>query len=191
MSKSNIEAWRALKARIPGWFTYTRTYDRAVAEANDGAVFVEVGSWKGLSAYYMAAKIRDSGKRIAFYCVDHWLGSPEHKDDPDVVAGTLYQTFLRNVADVRSYVQPLRMPSLDAAQRFENGSCALVLIDAAHEYDAVKNDIAAWWPRVAKGGTLAGDDYDWPGVRRAVDEAFGAGVELVGDVGRRHWRLTK
>jgi predicted O-methyltransferase YrrM len=191
VSKRNLDAWRALKARIPGWFTYSRTYDRAVSQANDGAVFVEVGSWKGLSAYYMATRIRDSGKRIAFYCVDHWLGSPEHQNDPDVVAGRLYETFLRNVAEVRSYVEPLRMPSLDAARRFDDGSCALVLIDAAHEYDAVKNDIRAWWPRVAKGGMLAGDDYDWPGVQRAVNEAFGSSVELVGDVGRRHWRLTK
>jgi hypothetical protein len=48
-------------------------------------------------------------------------------------------------------------------------------IDADHSYDAVKDDIAVWYPRVAVGGALCGHDYHpsgnaWPGVRRAVDE---------------------
>ena len=191
MAKPSLDEWRALKTKIPGWFTYARTYDRAVAEAADGAIFVEVGSWKGRSAYYMASRIKQSGKRIRFCCVDHWRGSPEHQQDPDVVAGTLYDTFLRNVADVRAYLEPMRLSSLDAAAQFAVGSCALVLIDASHEYEDVRADIAAWWPKVALGGTLAGDDYDWPGVQRAVDEAFGARVEKIGDIERRHWRVVK
>lgn len=46
-----------------------------------------------------------------------------------------------------------------------------VYIDAQHNYDAVKKDIAAWWPLTNK--ILAGHDYDeksWPGVVQAVDE---------------------
>lgn len=48
-------------------------------------------------------------------------------------------------------------------------------IDAEHSYEAVKDDIAVWYPRVAVGGALCGHDYyssgnTWPGVRRAVDE---------------------
>jgi hypothetical protein len=191
MPKRNLEEWRALKAKIPGWFAFARTYDRAVDTASDGAIFVEVGSWKGRSAYYMATRIRDSGKRIRFCCVDHWQGSPEHRGDPDVAAGTLYDTFLRNIADVRDYIEPMRMSSLDAAAQFADTSCALVLIDASHEYEDVKADIRAWWPKVAPGGTLAGDDYDWPGVQRAVGEIFGGRVDVVGEENRRHWRVTK
>ena len=186
----SLDEWRALKARIPGWFSFARTYDLAVANASDGATFVEVGSWKGLSAYYMAAKIRDSGKRIRFCCVDHWLGSPEPRDDPDVRSGSLYETFLRNVSDVRRFLEPIRMSSLEASRQFADGSCALVLIDAGHEYEDVSADIAAWRPKVAPGGMLAGDDYDWPGVQRAVGEAFGTAVTLLGDTGRRHWRTA-
>ncbi|MFM8220719.1 MAG: class I SAM-dependent methyltransferase, partial [Planctomycetaceae bacterium] len=45
-------------------------------------------------------------------------------------------------------------------------------IDADHSYEAVKDDIAVWYPRVAVGGALCGHDYcpGWPGVRKAVDE---------------------
>jgi predicted O-methyltransferase YrrM len=187
----NLDEWHALKTRIPGWFAFAKVYDNAVTAARDGAVFVEVGSWKGLSAYYMASKIRDSGKRIHFYCVDHWIGSVEHQTDPDVLAGTLYETFLRNVADVREYLEPLRMSSVEAATRFSDGSCALVLLDAGHTYSDVRKDIAAWWPKVGPGAVLAGDDYDWEGVRLAVHDVFGAAVEVLGKEGRRNWRMTK
>lgn len=48
-------------------------------------------------------------------------------------------------------------------------------IDADHSYEAVKDDIALWYPRIAVGGALCGHDYypsgaPWPGVRRAVEE---------------------
>jgi predicted O-methyltransferase YrrM len=184
-------AWNALKAKIPGWFAYAKTYDQAVAAARDGASFVEVGSWKGRSAYYMALRIRESGKRIRFYCVDHWQGSAEHQSDPDVKAGRLFETFLANVADVRDHLEPLRMSSLEAASRFDEGSCDFVMIDAAHDYDSVMADIAAWWPKVKPGGMLAGDDYSWPDVARAVADSFGGRAEVVGKDDRLHWRIVK
>lgn len=48
-----------------------------------------------------------------------------------------------------------------------------VYIDAGHEYEATRADIAAWWPRIAPHGMLAGHDYNeavHPGVVRAVNE---------------------
>ena len=48
-----------------------------------------------------------------------------------------------------------------------------VFLDAAHDYESIRDDIAAWWPKIKAGGWLAGHDYtDAEGVRRAVDEAF-------------------
>lgn len=51
----------------------------------------------------------------------------------------------------------------------------VVYIDADHSYESVRDDIRAWYPKVAVGGALCGHDYHtdgkvWPGVRRAVDE---------------------
>lgn len=102
-----------MASKIPGWFKFGALYDSVVATVTDGATIVEVGCWKGRSAYDMASKIRDSGKRIRFVCVDHWHGTDEaeHREDPDVRAGTLYETFLRNVAGVREFLEPLRMDS--------------------------------------------------------------------------------
>lgn len=47
-----------------------------------------------------------------------------------------------------------------------------VYIDASHEYEAVKADLAAWWEVLEPGGIFAGHDYcqSHPGVVRAVTE---------------------
>lgn len=50
----------------------------------------------------------------------------------------------------------------------------VVYIDADHAYEAVRDDIATWYPRISPGGALCGHDYyrekHWPGVKQAVDE---------------------
>lgn len=178
---------------IPGWFVGERVYASAVAAAKDGAKFVEVGSWKGKSSSFMGVEIANSGKQIDFYCVDHWEGSDEraHKNDADVQAGTLFEAFLANVAPVKDRIKPLRMSSLDACAQFEDGSLDFVYLDAAHDYESVKADIAAWLPKLKKGGTIAGDDYalPWTGVMRAVDEAFDGLKPL--SIANTQWWSTK
>ncbi len=51
------------------WFDYWNTYLKAVMEAKGGERFVEVGSWKGRSACFMAVEIINSGKDIKFDCI--------------------------------------------------------------------------------------------------------------------------
>lgn len=34
-----------------------------------------------------------------------------------------------------------------------------VFLDAGHDYDSIKADLEAWWPKVRKGGLFSGDDY--------------------------------
>lgn len=70
-------------------------------------------------------------------------------------------------------VRLLEMDSIEAAATIPDASIDLVFIDADHEYEGVRDDIAAWAPKVRPGGILAGHDYDqpdFPGVRKAVDE---------------------
>lgn len=45
-----------------------------------------------------------------------------------------------------------------------------VYIDANHAYDYIKEDIAAWYPKVRNGGVIGGHDITWPGVYWAVTE---------------------
>jgi predicted O-methyltransferase YrrM len=72
-----------------------------------------------------------------------------------------------------------RMTSREAASAVADASQDFVFIDADHRYEAACEDIAIWRPKVRPGGLLCGHDYcdSWPGVVRAVQESFAAGVE--------------
>lgn len=66
------------------------------------------------------------------------------------------------------------MSSLHASTLYPDGSLAFVMLDADHTLAAVRADIAAWWPKIRRGGILAGHDFShyYPGVMRAALEAF-------------------
>jgi SAM-dependent methyltransferase len=157
------------------WFTYPDLYRDMVKEFPSGSIFVEVGSWKGKSSAFMAVEIANSKKNIQFFCVDTWEGSVEHKENPEL--SQLYEIFLDNMKPVKQFYRPVRLPSLEAVNGFEDNSLDFVFIDASHEYEDVVQDLKAWYPKVKPGGVLAGHDYypanpEWCGVLRAVNEVF-------------------
>ncbi len=66
----------------------------------------------------------------------------------------------------------IREKSWIAADQFDDKSIDLVYVDGDHTYEGVAKDLAAWYPKVRKGGIICGDDIGWPGVKKAVDEFF-------------------
>lgn len=60
--------------------------------------------------------------------------------------------------------------TLNAADRFEDGSLDFVFIDADHSTKAVRADIKAWSPKVKDTGWILGHDIHWPTVRVVADE---------------------
>ncbi len=157
--------------KIEGWFSFPTLYSEMVKKFDNG-IFVEVGSWKGASAY-MAVEIINQNKNISFFCVDTWEGSVENKWSPSVVNKTLYNEFKDNMSLVEGGYTPIRKPSLTAANYFEDNTLDFVFIDASHQYADVLNDIKCWLPKMHKGGIIAGHDIDLPDVMKAVDETLG------------------
>lgn len=162
--------------KIQGWFSYPTLYTDMVHRFSSGSKFVEVGCWRGTSAAYMCVEIANSTKDIDFYCVDIWHVSPEREiEEPELK--NLYEIFLENLKPVEAYYKPMKLPSVDAAKKFKDESLDFVFIDAGHEYYAVKEDILAWYPKVKKGGILAGHDLyptepTWGDVYKVVEELF-------------------
>lgn len=154
---------------LEGWFDFPNLYHQMVRQ-HDNALFVEVGSWQGKSAAFMAVEILNQNKNIKMHCVDTWEGSTEHKDQEIIQTRSLYDTFLNNIEPVKHVITPVRLASRDAARTFEDDSIDFVFIDAAHDYESVREDIYSWYPKVKPGGIIAGHDKTWPGVVKAVNE---------------------
>jgi predicted O-methyltransferase YrrM len=77
----------------------------------------------------------------------------------------------RYYLEARARLSPLqielfRVDSLNGASFFEPGYFDAVFIDANHAYEFVRDDIAAWAPKVRRGGMVAGHDYKPEGQER-------------------------
>jgi len=157
------------------WFSYPKLYSEVVSRCSYAKTshLVEVGSWKGKSACFMAVEVINSHKSIKFDCVDCWL---EEK---------VYNEFIENIKPVSSSINVIKQYSRVASTFYKDNSLDFVFIDAHHTYEAVKDDINCWYPKVKPDGILAGHDF-WDQahsrhiaeVNKAVEERFTADFKL-------------
>lgn len=161
-------------------------YKKMVERFDSGSYFVEVGTFLGKSAVFMAVEIINSQKNIKFDCVDHWEGSQEHSDNDKVNLDTMYEDFLKNIEPVKEVINPIRMNSIDASKLYEPDSLDFVFIDASHDERSVKADLTYWMPRIKDNGIIAGDDINNAGVADAVKWFFDTSkLEILG----RQWMV--
>ena len=162
---------------VPGFFEHNdiQFYKSIIDRVQGPAHFVEVGSYKGRSSAYMAVECANSNKGIQFDCVDTWAGSEEHQkgqgfEDADVVNGSLFEVFTNNMKPAEGLYRAVRLPSVEAASLYQDESLDFVFIDASHDYENVKADITAWYPKVKTGGIISGHDFVHGPVATAVHE---------------------
>jgi len=175
---------------IEGWFDFDDIYELAIRRCGSKpARFVEVGAYKGRSTCYLAERIFETGRDIRFDVVDTFAG------DPHVGHGDLWQEFAANLerAGLLCALTVHRCLSVDAAAAFADQTVDFVFIDGAHSFDAVRCDLAAWWPKVRQGGLIAGHDYTHgPEVKAAVDEFVTArGLGRAFRPSRNSWMIYK
>lgn len=151
-------------------------YREVVETLPRGSIAVEVGSFLGRSAILFAKLLKEKRDRfydVAFHCVDHFKGSDDeiHRQIIKENGGSFRQLFEKNLTDagMRDCVNVIEGDSADSAKHFGDGECNFVFIDAEHDFRSVCRDIRAWLPKICKGGILAGHDFDWIGVRQAVN----------------------
>ena len=203
-----------LKTDLQGWHSSHPELRALVHEVHAGQpgglqTLVEVGSWKGASAIYLAQCRAERPGPWRLICVDTWLGSLEHwmlRGKPGLAVPRdahgwprLYHQFLHNVAAVglADRIVPVPLPSSIGADLLRRVLPALpefIYLDASHARADVAADLAAWWPLVAPGGLLVGDDLALPGVVRAVLEfaqAHPAGLQSYQERDGTLWILRK
>jgi hypothetical protein len=125
---------------------------------------LEIGSWMGKSALYLAAAARETGRQVV--TVDHHRGSEEHQPgweyhDPSLVdpAVGLLDTlprFRRTIAEAgaEDVVIAVVARSEVLAPLWATPP-ALLFLDGSHTEESARRDQDAWVAKLAVGGTLA------------------------------------
>lgn len=149
----------------------------AVLASGVAGDLVELGVYKGNSAYLLARSARRHGRTT--YLFDTFEGfdsrdfQHEDADRPKAFADTSLGAVRRLVGDEATvYVQgyfPESARTIDMPARI-----AVAHIDC-DLYEPMKAALAEFYPRLSPGGLLVMHDYasgQWPGATRAVDEFF-------------------
>ena len=170
---------------ISRWFYYQSYYDRIakmVQHPNNFARFLELGTYKGNSICYLADKISDYREldEMSICTIDTFNPTStssntwkQESDLKEMCYSNIEKLGMTDIIDVMEGTGH-RWVTL-----FEDEYFDFVFIDADHKYESVKQDIEDWYPKVRKGGILAGHDYaqSQHGIRKAVDDRFGNKVE--------------
>jgi hypothetical protein len=132
---------------------------------------IEVGSWIGHSALYMAM----ANPTAQIHCIDTWAGSATDctgQAAQEFGQERLLALFCKNVGSLLfDQIYPHVGTSAFWASVWP-WQADVVYIDADHSYESVLADINAWTPHVRRGGILCGHDFfeGFPGVEKAVRE---------------------
>ncbi len=159
---------------------YTLTQLLQQAPLSEGDV-CELGCWRGLSSYQLAAEMRAQGASGAFHIFDSFEGlSPREAADeaPAPESRGRRRPVAVPLETVRQHLHefpfiefhpgwiPERFPDV-ASRRF-----AFVHIDVVR-YQPIRDSFLFFFPRLVPGGVMVFDDYGYtqfPGAKKAVDE---------------------
>lgn len=161
---------------IHGWFNYWPFYRDIAQGLKDGDTIAEIGTWFGRSIVYLAQELKRAGKKVKILAVDTFKGEVSQPEHLAIVAkhgGSIRAAFEANIArcGVADMIEIIEGDSAESAAKVPDASLAFAYLDAAHDYDSVRKDLAAWIPKVRPGGMLAGHDAQHEPVMRAVKEA--------------------
>jgi hypothetical protein len=189
-----------------GWHSDHPYLTTSIERLEHSLIIVEVGVWKGGSVITMADKLRTLGRDGVVIAVDTWLGSWDHwindhwfRDLSFSHGRPMIQSkFMNNIIQKKltEFVVPFPLDSINAVNVIKRYGISpnLIHIDGGHDYSAVLSDLAHWWPLLATGGFLVGDDYhdpNWPEVTQAFDKFFKSKEDIVFEHGGCKCRIQK
>lgn len=144
---------------------------------------IEIGSYMGESTLMFAS----SGLFNQIYAIDPFVIDEEFSNDTlrkdkkytgydsfdiSIFVEKEFKTNTRyfdNITLVKEY-------SFNCADSFVNNTVDFIYLDGEHTYEALKQDLELFLPKLKVGGVISGHDYypeRWPGAVKAVNETLG------------------
>ena len=159
---------------LEGWLSRrdARLLYETVTSLDVAGDIAEIGSWKGKSTVLLARAAQRAAVPRTVWAIDPHEGQEARADRPPT-----WDAFLRvlRAQGVEDCVRPLRMTSVEAAQRLQaqGRRLAFLYVDGRHDEDAVAEDLSAYLPLLAPTAWVAMDDArpdgTFPGVYRSFE----------------------
>lgn len=118
----------------------------------------EIGVWKG---EFAAHNLKFwTGEYLG---IDNWDfrkdGSTDKNMEDRKSWTEVWHEALRNTNEFHPRVRLIQGLSVEQAKVYPDEFFDWIYLDALHDYDSVKADLEAWYPKLMKGGLFSGDDY--------------------------------
>ena len=177
-----IKSWED----VPGWINDAQwIFKEVVDNCKDGDKVVELGTYFGQSACYMGELIRDSGKDIKFdtfdtfeqlepsmragmqpkAIVDYRFHKGRHTAPMSMIVKSHFES-----CGVDDYVNLIICDALYSHHFYQDNSLMMFYNDGINEQNALYKLMSNFWPKIKKGGLMAGDDINFDDVKLAVDK---------------------
>ena len=164
--------------KIQGWMSRGELgllYDLTKEVVEKDGLAVEVGSWKGRSAYVIGQACQEKGARLI--CIDTFCGCETQKFLYEESMKVGIEKFIED--NIKKNLTGLPVDfvagdSIEVYEHFADGSISFCFIDGDHYNPVVKQDLDNFFPKVRKGGIFAGHDFsrDFPDVVSEVIVKF-------------------
>jgi predicted O-methyltransferase YrrM len=153
----------------------------SLARKCSGSVYVEIGTYVGASACFIAAGIgKSAGSKL--YCIDTWLNESMTEGERDT-----FSEFKKNTAKYKNQIVPCRGKSQELAVTFNN-KIDFLFVDGDHSYEGVRTDVTSWFPKLNAGALVLFHDVGWAeGVQRVINETVRPRAKSEGGLPNLYW----
>lgn len=152
------------------WFSvHIPMWERWMAMLPQKKRFLEIGSYEGRSAVWLAGQLEEGGKLV---CVDPWIGNGEHAA-PGQPIEDKFERFQRNIeicqkrypnVKIKFYREHSFFHLVESYQpcgEIDGEEYDFIYIDGSHLAKDCLTDCILAWPLLKPAGIMVMDDYIW------------------------------
>lgn len=185
---------------VASWSISDETLDAMRRAQGDFRLFIEIGTFIGQGVMAAQRFFAERAIECPIVTVDTYAGTLLIDIDQNQTPQGFIRYFERSVLatffaskGLGQSAHPVQATARDFFRKFYylGHQASHIYLDASHEYLDTYEEMRLAWECLPEGGVLAGDDYNWPTVKAAVDRfCFERRVPYVVTTGRTIGSVT-